>query len=125
LTASPAFRLQHGSAGLTQIWICEIEPFCRLVAKKHFPKAVQYGDIKRVNGAYLEPVDIITWGSPCQSFSVAGYRKGLDGESGLFYHAARIVREMREATNGKYPKWGIMENVVYALQRIRYVMPCK
>jgi DNA (cytosine-5)-methyltransferase 1 len=56
------------------------------------------GDITRLNGAKLDPVDIICGGSPCQDLSVAGARAGLAGaRSGLFMEQIRIVKEMREA----------------------------
>ena len=71
-----------------------------------------YGDVSKMNGADIEPVDIITFGSPCQDMSVAGKRAGLDGSrSNLFYEAIRIVKEMRCATNGKYPRFIVWENV--------------
>lgn len=71
-----------------------------------------YGDISTIDGSELEPVDIISFGSPCQNLSVAGKREGLDGDrSSLFYEAIRIVKEMREATNGKYPRYIVWENV--------------
>ena len=72
----------------------------------------QLGDITKINGAEIEPVDIITAGSPCQDLSIGGKRAGLAGErSGLFMEAMRIVNEMREATNGKYPRFFVWENV--------------
>lgn len=68
-----------------------------------------------MDGGKIEPVDIITFGSPCQDMSIAGKREGLEGSrSSLFYEAIRIVREMREATNGEYPKYIIWENVTGA-----------
>ena len=79
-----------------------------------------YGDVSKINGGEIEPVDVITFGSPCQDMSVAGKREGMkhaeqgDEEttrSGLFYEAIRIIKEMREATNGKYPKYAVWENV--------------
>lgn len=71
-----------------------------------------YGDISTIDGSELEPVDIISFGSPCQNLSVAGKREGLDGDrSSLFYEAIRIVKEMREKTNGKYPRYIVWENV--------------
>ena len=71
-----------------------------------------YGDISKLNGADLAPVDIITFGSPCQDMSVAGKRNGLDGaRSSLFYEAIRVVKEMREKTDGKYPRYIVWENV--------------
>ena len=73
------------------------------------------GDITRLDGAKLPPVDIITFGSPCQGLSLAGLRRGLaDERSGLFMEAIRIIDEMREATHGEYPKFAIWENVVGA-----------
>ena len=70
------------------------------------------GDITKINGVEIEPVDVITFGSPCQDLSVAGKRKGLDGErSGLFMEAIRIIREMRKKTNGLFPIVAIWENV--------------
>lgn len=71
------------------------------------------GDISKINGADIEPVDIISFGSPCQDLSISGKRAGIrEGtRSGLFMEAVRIIREMREATNGKYPNFAIWENV--------------
>ena len=72
----------------------------------------QYGDIKQIFGDKLESVDLIVGGSPCQDLSVAGYRAGLDGErSGLFMEMIRIIKEMRNKTNGEKPKFGLWENV--------------
>ena len=79
-----------------------------------------YGDVSKINGGEIEPVDVITFGSPCQDMSVAGKRSGMkhaeqgDEEttrSGLFYEAIRIIEEMRDATNGEYPKFAVWENV--------------
>jgi len=103
------FELAAKEAGIKTLWNCEIEPYPRLVLSARFPDVKQYGDIHKLNGAKAAPVDIITFGSPCQSFSVAGARSGLDGASGLFYEAVRIIREMRRAA-GK-PRYAIMENV--------------
>ena len=98
--------------GVRPVWSSEIEAFPIAVTKKHFPETLQLGDITKLDGATLPPVDIICAGSPCQDLSVAGKRKGLDGErSGLFRKAIDIVRGMREATNGEYPKFFIWENV--------------
>ena len=70
------------------------------------------GDIQNIRGNEIDPVDCITFGSPCQDLSVAGKRQGLAGErSGLFAEAIRVIREMREATNGEYPKFAVWENV--------------
>jgi DNA (cytosine-5)-methyltransferase 1 len=106
-----AFPYAASFYGIKAIWATETEPFPVAVSKHHFPHVRHYGDISRVNGAELEPVDIITFGSPCQDMSVAGKREGLYGErSGLFMEAGTI-REMREATNGAYPRYAIWENV--------------
>lgn len=73
---------------------------------------IQLGDITKIDGHLIEPVDVITFGSPCQDLSIAGKRAGLDGErSGLFAEAVRIIKEMREETNGKYPTFAVWENV--------------
>lgn len=70
------------------------------------------GDITKMSGFSTPPVDVITFGSPCQDLSVAGKRAGLAGErSGLFMEAVRIIKEMREATNGQYPQYAVWENV--------------
>lgn len=64
------------------------------------------GDITKINGALIEPVDCITFGSPCQNLSVAGNRKGLEGsESGLFVEAIRVIKEMRENDRRLHPEW--------------------
>ena len=94
------------------MWASEIEPFPIRVTTKRLPQMKHYGDVSAQNGANLPPVDIITFGSPCQDMSVAGKRSGLDGErSSLFYQAVRIVKEMRCKTNGKYPRFVVWENV--------------
>jgi DNA (cytosine-5)-methyltransferase 1 len=69
------------------------------------------GDITRIKGGDITPVNIVTFGSPCQSFSIAGQRKGLEGKSGLFWEAIRIIREMREATKNEWPQYCVFENV--------------
>lgn len=71
-----------------------------------------YGDITKIDGASVEPVDCIIGGSPCQSFSQAGSRSGFDGTSGLFLHMIRVTKEMREKTNGECPRYMVLENVV-------------
>lgn len=107
-------------AGIKPVWAAEIEPLCVAVTRHRFPDMLHFGDVSKLNGADLPPVDIITFGSPCQDLSVAGQRKGLkhkkngDGEttrSGLFFEAVRIIYEMREATNGLYPNFIVWENV--------------
>lgn len=99
-------------AGIKPIWAAEIEPFCVAITKYHLPDMLHLGSVTDINGAKIPPVDIITFGSPCQDLSVAGNRAGLDGErSGLFKEAIRIIYEMRKATNGKYPTFIVWENV--------------
>ena len=99
-------------SGITPLWASEVEPFPIRVTTKRLPQMKHYGDVSAQNGADLPPVDIITFGSPCQDMSVAGKRRGLDGErSSLFYQAVRIVKEMRCKTNGKYPRFVVWENV--------------
>lgn len=103
------------SGGVKPLWSSEIDPFPASITNKHFPYTIQLGDVTKINGAEIPPVDIICAGSPCQDLSIAGRREGLDGKrSGLFYHAMRIVREMREKTNGVYPKFFVWENVLGA-----------
>ena len=109
---SGGFPLGGIISGITPVWASEIEPFPIRVTTKRLPFMKHYGDVSRLNGADLEPVDVITFGSPCQDMSVAGRRAGLDGSrSNLFYEAVRIAKEMREATNGRYPTWLCWENV--------------
>ena len=109
---SGGFPLGGVLAGIKPVWASEIEPFPVRVTMVRFPNMKHYGDISTLNGAELEPVDIITFGSPCQDMSVAGKRDGLGGSrSSLFYEAIRIIKEMREATNGKCPRYIVWENV--------------
>ena len=110
------FALAGTKTGITPVWASEIEPFPIRVVEKRMPELKHYGDIHKLNGGDLEPVDIVTFGSPCQNLSVAGKRAGLGGEqSSLFFEAVRIIREMRKKTNGEYPKWAVWENVPGAL----------
>ena len=109
---SGGFPLGGMLAGITPLWASEIEPFAVRVTTKRLPQMKHYGDVSALNGADLPPVDIITFGSPCQDMSIAGKRSGLDGSrSSLFYEAVRIIKEMRCATNGKYPRFAVWENV--------------
>ena len=109
---SGGFPLGGMLCGIKPLWASEIEPFAVRVTTKRLPDVEHYGDVSALNGAELSPVDIITFGSPCQDMSIAGKRAGLDGSrSNLFYQAVRIVKEMRCATNGKYPRYIVWENV--------------
>lgn len=97
---------------ITTLWSSEVEPFAIRVTTKRLPEVKHYGDVSALNGADLPPVDIITFGSPCQDMSIAGKRDGLDGSrSSLFYEAIRIVKEMRCKTNGAKPRFIVWENV--------------
>jgi DNA (cytosine-5)-methyltransferase 1 len=141
--------------GITPIWASEIEPWPIKVTEKHFPNMKHLGDITKINGAEIEPVDVITFGSPCTRLSVAGRHDGFDitfecqgskeepheiytnkiratdkyqylyndicpvcgkklietNESALFFHAIRIISEMRDVTNGVCPRFIVWENV--------------
>ena len=109
---SGGFPLAGILAGITPVWASEIEPFAIRVTTRRLPQVRHYGDVSSVSGAELPPVDIITFGSPCQDMSIAGKRSGLDGSrSSLFYEAIRIVKEMRCATNGEKPRFIVWENV--------------
>jgi DNA (cytosine-5)-methyltransferase 1 len=101
-------------------WDCkfqvEWDKHCQQILNKHWPDIPKWGDVSDVNGAEIPPVDCIIFGSPCQDLSVAGKRAGLEGErSGLFHEAVRIIKEMRDATNGTFPRWAVWENVAGAL----------
>ena len=109
---SGGFPLGGLLSGITPVWASEVEPFPIMVTSKRLPFMKHYGDISQMNGAEIEPVDIITFGSPCTDMSIAGRRAGLEGkQSVLFYEAIRIIKEMRCKTNGKYPRWICWENV--------------
>lgn len=117
---SGGFLLAGEMCGIEPVYASEIEPYPIAVSKSHFPNVKHLGDICKIKGSELEPVDIITFGSPCQDMSIAGKRAGLkhadigDDEttrSGLFLEAIRIIKEMREATNGVYPRYAVWENV--------------
>lgn len=106
------FDLGFERAGFDCSWQVEWDNKCQQVLAQHWPDAERYSDVRDVRGDKIKPVDVITYGFPCQDLSVAGKRAGLDGErSNLFFEAIRIIKEMRDATGGKYPKWAIAENV--------------
>ena len=109
---SGGFPLGGLICGIEPLWASEIEPFPICVTTKRLPKMKHYGDVSKLSGSELPPVDIITFGSPCQDMSIAGKREGLCGtRSNLFYEAIRIIKEMRCKTNGKYPRCIVWENV--------------
>lgn len=102
--------------GARPVWASEAEPYPIAVTKTHLPGMKHLGSVTDICGGNIEPVDIITFGSPCQDLSIAGKRAGLDGNrSGLFREAIRIILEMLEATGWKYPRFVIWENVPGAL----------
>lgn len=117
---SGGFPLAGAFSGITPLWASEIEPYPIAVTTSRFPQMKHLGNVAEVDGRKIPPVDIITFGSPCQDMSVAGKRVGMKHRekgddattrSGLFYEAIRVIREMREATNGRYPTFAIWENV--------------
>lgn len=117
---SGGFPLAASMCGITPVMAAEVEPYPIAVTKSRFPYMKHLGNVQNIHGNEIEPVDIITFGSPCQDLSVAGQRKGLkhiasgDDEttrSGLFLEAIRIIKEMRKATNGIYPRYAVWENV--------------
>ncbi len=94
---SGGFPLGGLMCGIKPIWASEIEPFAIRVTTKRLPFMKHLGDINEINGSQIDPVDIITFSSPCQDMSIAGKREGLDGSrSGLFYEAIREVEYMRQ-----------------------------
>lgn len=119
--------------GVVPLWASEIEAFPIRVTAERLPGMLHYGDITKLRGDELPPVDIICGGSPCQDLSVAGARAGLAGErSGLFMEQIRIIKEMRDADvlRGRTgihvrPRFMCWENVPYVLKCIRYIMCCK
>ena len=117
---SGGFPLAASLCGGVPKWASEVEPYPIAVTKSRFPNVKHLGSVTDIKGGEVEPVDVITFGSPCQDLSVAGKRAGLKHEangddettrSGLFMEAVRIIKEMREATNGLYPRFALWENV--------------
>lgn len=117
---SGGFPLAGVMSGVVPVWASEIEPYPIAVTRSRFPKMIHLGNVTEINGRKVKPVDIITFGSPCQDMSIAGKRAGMKHESrgdegttrsGLFYEAVRIIQEMREETHGRYPAFAVWENV--------------
>lgn len=110
------FPLAASRCGIKPMWASEIDGKCCEVTKHHFPDMAHLGDITKLDGSKLPPVDIISGGSPCQDLSIAGKQAGLKGgRSGLFLEMMRIVGEMRNANESKYPRYVFWENVPGAL----------
>jgi len=117
---SGGFPLAGVMSGVMPVWASEIEPYPIAVTRLRFPQMIHLGNVTEIDGSRIPPVDIITFGSPCQDMSIAGKRAGMKHESrgdegttrsGLFYEAVRIIREMREETHGRYPAFAVWENV--------------
>ncbi len=115
-TGVGGFDIGFDRAGYDCRWQVEWDKNCQQTLAYHWPNVPRHSDVCDVNGAELEPVDVITYGSPCQDLSVAGKRAGIDGgRSSMFFEAVRIFKEMRDATNGTFPRITIWENVPGAL----------
>ena len=110
---SGGFPLAGALFGIEPVWASEIEPFPIRVTKQRFPGMKHLGSVTEVHGDQVEPVDIITFGSPCQDISKAGKRAGIKKgkRSSLFFEAIRIIEEMRNATANKFPRFAVFENV--------------
>lgn len=111
---SGGFPLAASMCGIEPVWASEIEKFPIEVTTKRFPNMKHLGDVTKIKGNEIEPVDLITFGSPCQDLSVAGKRAGLSGErSGLFMEAIRIIKEMRNGRTDDIirPRFALWENV--------------
>jgi DNA (cytosine-5)-methyltransferase 1 len=118
------FDLGLEQAGMQTVYQCEYDKHATKVLERHWPTVPRWGDITTLTGRevlrHAPEIDLVAWGSPCQDLSVAGKRSGLNGaRSGLFYHGMRIIKEIREATNGRYPRISVWENVVGALNSNR------
>lgn len=114
------FELASVRNGIRPVWASDIEPYPIAVTRNHFPNMRHVGSVTEISGAELEPVDIITFGSPCQDLSVAGKQAGIHegARSSLFFQAIRIIKEMREkdiadGRTGKFirPRFAVWENV--------------
>lgn len=118
-SGSGGFELAASICGIKPVWASEIEPLPILITKKNFPEMKHLGDIGYIKGDKIDPVTIISGGSPCQDMSIAGQRAGLDGNrSRLFRQQIRIVKEMRNGDikrgrTGKdiRPRFMVWENV--------------
>lgn len=110
---SGGFPLAGALSGIRPVWAAEVEPYPIAVTRSRVPEMMHLGSVTEVHGDKVQPVDVITFGSPCQDLSVAGKRAGIhDGQrSKLFFEAIRIIKEMRAATNGRYPTFAVWENV--------------
>jgi DNA (cytosine-5)-methyltransferase 1 len=111
-TGVGGFDLGFDRAGMRCAWQVEIDANCRTVLERQWPDVSRREDVRATRGDELEAVDVICAGFPCQDLSVSGNRDGLAGaRSGLFFEITRIIKEMREVTNGQYPGFVVLENV--------------
>ena len=109
------FPLAASRCGIRPLWASDIEAAPISITPRPSPHMPHLGDITKLDGGAVPPVHVLTFGSPCQNLSQIGRREGLDGaKSGLFFHAIRIIQEMRKATNDLYPVITIWENVMGA-----------
>ena len=114
------FDMGLENAGMETVFQCEWDKNCRTILDRHWPTVPKWDDVSTLTGehilAHAPVIDVVAWGSPCQDLSVAGKRAGLEGgRSGLFYEGIRIINELRKASNGKYPRISIWENVYGAI----------
>ena len=114
------FDMGLENAGMETVYQCEWDKHCRTILDRHWPTVPKWDDVSTLTGehilAHAPVIDVVAWGSPCQDLSVAGKRAGLEGgRSNLFYEGMRIITELRKASNGKYPRISIWENVYGAL----------
>jgi DNA (cytosine-5)-methyltransferase 1 len=118
------FDMGLAAAGMVTAFQCEIDKHARSVLDRHWPTVPKWDDVSTLTGAHILEqtggVDVVAWGSPCQDLSLAGKRAGLSGaRSGLFYEGIRIIKELKELSNGQYPTFSIWENVKGALSSNR------
>ncbi len=110
------FPLAASRHGIVPLWASEIEKAPISITRRHFPAMEHLGDITKLDGGKIPAVHVLTFGSPCQNLSQMGNRTGLAGvKSSLFYQAIRIIKEMRDTTNGLFPVIAVWENVMGSL----------
>jgi DNA (cytosine-5)-methyltransferase 1 len=114
------FDMGLENAGMETVFQCEWDKHANSILHRHWPDVPKWDDVSTLTGKHIltnaPTVDVVAWGSPCQDLSVAGKRAGLEGgRSGLFHEGIRIIKELREESNGQYPRISIWENVVGAL----------
>ncbi|WP_282637718.1 DNA cytosine methyltransferase [Sphingobacterium thalpophilum] len=104
-TGIGGFDLAASWMGWENVFSCEKNPFCRKILEHYWPQTKHYEDIFELQATqYLGKLDILSGGFPCQPFSQAGQRKGIQDERYLFPETCRIIKEAR-------PRWIVLENV--------------